>query len=66
MNWVKDFIQVKLNKISSTDFKLMLLVFTAMIFISAKLLCNPLFFRQIEINFPFFKGPIKLNSSAFI
>lgn len=66
MNQVKYFVQAELKKISSAEIKLLLMVFTAMIFVSAKLLCNPLFFRQVEINFLFFTNPLKLNSSAFI
>jgi len=41
------------------------LLFAAMLYITCKLVCNPLFFRQIDISLLFFSGPIKLTGSAF-
>lgn len=43
-----------------------LLIALAMFYVSAKLTCNPLFFRQINLNFPIFHFGLKIIASSLV
>lgn len=48
----------------ATQFMIILMV--AMLYVACKLVCNPLFFRQIELSIIFLAHPLKLTGSALI
>ena len=48
------------------DIPILLLLFLSMLYITLKVVCNPLFFRQVEFYLEFIKYPIKLTCSAFV
>ncbi len=60
MNKVKQY----LYNMIKDDIATLSLIFFAMLYITLKLTCNPLFFRQIEIHFWFIDYDLKIVSSA--
>ena len=57
-----------IKRISDFDVfrKELAIISLAMLYISCKLICNPLFFRQIDISVIFFSEPKKITCSALI
>lgn len=63
---INTFYNAILKFIKGNNFSYCILFFAAMLYVTCKLVCNPLFFRQVDISFFFSAAPLKLNSSAFV
>ena len=51
---------------TSIPYKLSVLIFLSMLYITCKLSCNPIFFRQTDFNFPFINYHFRFTCAAFI
>jgi hypothetical protein len=63
---INNFYNAILKFVKGNNFSYCILFFAAMLYVTCKLVCNPLFFRQVDISFFFSASPLKLNSSAFV
>lgn len=52
--------------LSEVNIHAYIVLFAAMLYVTCKLVCNSLFFRQVDISILFFPNPIKLTCSAFL
>ncbi|MCC2625258.1 MAG: hypothetical protein K0R14_1131 [Burkholderiales bacterium] len=63
---INNFYNAILKFVKGDNFSYCILFFAAMLYVTCKLVCNPLFFRQVDIHFFFSNTPLKLNSAAFV
>lgn len=54
------------NNIDNKSYKFGLLIFLSMLYITFKITCNPMFFRQAELSIPSINYYFKITSAAFL